>query len=288
MTSNDISPHAATHSTCGIVKPGPSTPTPAHVPTPAQPTPKPARPTPAPAPTPAKPKPPPADLAVATYLSDYPNAKCLDGSPGYYYLRKAQTGSPNATKWVFHLQGGGWCDSDGSCAGRGYHNRLGTSNSTVTGYKDVANFSEVGCDNKGCGAMMISDPSINEYTHSWNAVFMRYCDGMSFAANRSEPFIPENPKFPGQVIWFRGLEILHSTFHSLATKEGLGESTDVILGGASAGGLATYLHADTVTDLVHAANVAANKPAASIIAMPDSGFWPDDVNQRFADFFRGW
>jgi hypothetical protein len=46
-------------------------------------TPAPAPPAPPPCPHPG-PVPPPADVATATYLTDYPNAVCLDGSPGYY------------------------------------------------------------------------------------------------------------------------------------------------------------------------------------------------------------
>eukprot|EP01043_Picozoa_sp_COSAG02_P065879 COSAG02_NODE_10078_length_2031_cov_2.164079_1_plen_269_part_00 len=45
--------------------------------------PAPAPPAPSPSPHPG-PVPPPADVATATYLTDYPNAVCLDGSPGYY------------------------------------------------------------------------------------------------------------------------------------------------------------------------------------------------------------
>ena len=47
--------------------------------------------------------PPPSDVATAVYLTDYPGAKCLDGSPYAYYIRPAPAHSPNASKWVFHL-----------------------------------------------------------------------------------------------------------------------------------------------------------------------------------------
>ena len=46
---------------------------------------------------------PPADIATAVYLTDYPAAKCLDGSPGYFYIRTASA-EANASKWVVHLQ----------------------------------------------------------------------------------------------------------------------------------------------------------------------------------------
>ena len=34
---------------------------------------------------------------------------------------------------------------------------------------------------------MVNDPSVNEYSYDWNAVFLRYCDGMAFTANASQP-----------------------------------------------------------------------------------------------------
>jgi hypothetical protein len=66
---------------------------------------------------------------------------------------------------------------------------------------------------------------------------------------------------------------------SPAQTAALGLSTEVMLGGASAGGLATYLHADAMADLVYEANRAAGRPLAAVVAQPDSGFWPDDSRQ---------
>lgn len=227
---------------------------------------------------------PPPDIATAVYLTDYPNAKCLDGSPGYYYIRQAAAASINSTKWVMHIQGGGWCDSGSRCASR-TSNYLGTSNSTITKYTNVSEFANVKCDEKSCGALMFNDPTVNELAHDWNAVFLRYCDGMSFAANKSAPYTVNGT---GELLWFRGLEILHATFGSLQANYNLGDATFVITNGASAGGLATYLHADTMSDLIHAANKGASKPPADVVSLPDSGFWPDEPPRRFSDMFRNW
>ena len=43
-----------------------------------------------------------------------------------------------------------------------------------------------------------------------------------------------------------------------------------------------------MTDLIHGANARASKPAAEVVALPDSGWWPDDPNKRFSQLFRGW
>lgn len=255
------------HRTCGGVTPHPPSPQP-----------------PAPGP------PPPTDTVSATYLTDYPRAKCLDGSPGYYYFRPAPKGSINATKWILHIQGGGWCDSNISCAGRTAR-YLGSSRSNVTGLPDRGAFTDILCPGRGpyCGGsagvgsyvMMLNDPRVNEYTHDWNAVFLRYCDGMAFSANASAPMLLTN----GRQLWFRGLEILKATFESLIQNHGLGKSTDVNLGGSSAGGHATYMQVDRMADWIYAANTAQGKPKANIVSMPDSGYWPE--SQRSVEF-RSW
>ena len=223
---------------------------------------------------------PPPDVATAVYLTDFPSAKCLDGSPYAFYIRRARPDGGNATKWVFHLQGGGWCDSYERCLGRtnGY---LGTSNTSVTNYTNISEFADVNCDNNGCGALMLSDPAVNAFAYDWNAVFMRYCDGMAFTGNASEPM---------NGLWYRGLENLVQSFAKLTQDYNLGAATDVILNGASAGGHATYLHADRMQQLVHDANArhSNNTKPATILAMPDSGFWPDDPNKRFSAMFRSW
>lgn len=247
--------------------------------------------TPSPAPAPSPPPPhPPADIATAVYLTDYPRAKCLDGSPGYYYFRPAPANGVNATKWVLHIQGGGWCTSASNCAGRATR-YLGSSSTNITHYPDHGPFTDILCPGKGlyCGGgdgmgsyvFMVNDPSVNEYSYDWNAVFLRYCDGMAFTANASHPIKVQG----GQQIWLRGYEILHATFDSLIRSYKLGHATEVNLGGSSAGGHATYLHADSMADWVYAANEAAGKPHARVVAMPDSGFWPE--SQR-SSAFREW
>ena len=112
------------------------------------PPPSPPSPPRPPSPPPSPPGPlPPADIATANYLTDYPQAKCLDGSPGYYYHRPAPAG-PNATKWVLHIQGGGWCDNAASCQGRTAR-YLGSSRSNITGLPDRGPFTDILCPGKG-------------------------------------------------------------------------------------------------------------------------------------------
>eukprot|EP01046_Picozoa_sp_COSAG06_P054611 COSAG06_NODE_9782_length_1819_cov_1.097093_1_plen_97_part_10 len=51
-------------------------------------------------------------------------AKCLDGTPPAYAIRRGQ--GPNASRFIIFLEGGGWCFSVAECAGR-RHGGLGSS-----------------------------------------------------------------------------------------------------------------------------------------------------------------
>ena len=42
---------------------------------------------------------------------------CNDGSPGGYYYREATT-QEDGDKWIFYLEGGGWCWNQTSCVRR--------------------------------------------------------------------------------------------------------------------------------------------------------------------------
>ena len=42
---------------------------------------------------------------------------CNDGSPGGYYYREATT-REDSDKWIFYLEGGGWCWNQTSCVRR--------------------------------------------------------------------------------------------------------------------------------------------------------------------------
>ena len=77
----------------------------------------------------------PANIATAELMLDDPMARSLDGTPAYYYIRQATPGSVNASKFVIHIQGGGWCSTIESCTKRAAGN-LGSSNPKKTKEKD--------------------------------------------------------------------------------------------------------------------------------------------------------
>jgi hypothetical protein len=171
-------------------------------------------------------------------------AVCLDGSaPGYYIGRGSGSG---ADKWILHQGGGGWCYSDQDCLERS-RTWFGSShpwNSSV----------EV-------GGILSNNQSINGEFYNWNVVYLMYCDGGSFSGYREEPIVVGGTK-----LYIRGKPILLAIIQHLL-QNGMKDATDVILTGCSAGGLATYLHADMIPALL--------PKRIKFKAMADAGYFLD-------------
>lgn len=91
---------------------------------------------------------------------------CLDGSPPGYYMRK---GSGEGTrKWVLHLMGGGWCTTTADCYERS---------------KAIYGSSKKWPESYEFFGILSDDALVNPDFHDWNAVFLMYCDGGSFAGD---------------------------------------------------------------------------------------------------------
>lgn len=97
---------------------------------------------------------------------------------------------------------------------------------------------------------MANDPSVNPDFAGYNRVVLAYCDGNSFASNRDDPVNVTTTDAAGKTmtskIFWRGKRLIDATLTSLVEKHGLGDAETVMLTGASAGGLAAYLHTDYV------------------------------------------
>ena len=84
--------------------------------------------------------------------------------PHYLYVGSG-TG---ASKWIIHLEGGGWCYDEGACLDRS-KSSLGSSKS----WPATASFSGFLSDNQ----------DTNPDFYNWNLAFINYCDGASFTGN---------------------------------------------------------------------------------------------------------
>ena len=185
-------------------------------------------------------------------------ARCLDGSPAAYYYRAA-TSAANATKWVLFFEGGGGCFTPESCLARA-GTRLGSS----TRMPRTAT----------CGGPLDEDGAANDFA-SWHHVLFAYCDGASFAGAAAAPVRVGRDA----AVHFRGHANFLAAMHELLAARGLDRATDVLLTGDSAGGIATFAHADAVAALLPRSVVRYK-------AAPMSGLFLRHANVRGAPVYE--
>lgn len=177
------------------------------------------------------------------HVDDSENApRCLDGSPAGFYYKPGATNS-----FVLWFEGGGWCSSMFDCFARS-QTRLGSS----TSWAATASFEGI----------LNENVTINPDFASWSTVYVKYCDGGSFAGHVAAGVpVPGN----GSTLFFRGRDILNATLQFLIANTSLANADRLVVTGSSAGGLSTYLHVDTI---------AAALPRVAVVAVPDAGFFP--------------
>ncbi|XP_065887895.1 uncharacterized protein [Dysidea avara] len=173
-------------------------------------------------------------------------AVCLDGSPPGYYIR---TGTTSPNNWILHQEGGGWCFNEDQCVLRSKTD-LGSSK----GWPPNVTYS----------GLLSDDCTVNPDFCGWSMVYIGYCDGASFSGNVENPV-----NWKGTTLYFRGARILEVVIN--AVLEAAGDNIEhIILTGCSAGGLATYLHADYVRS-----KVPSQIP---VHAIADAGYFLDAPN----------
>ena len=224
---------------------------------------------PPPPPPPPKPPPPPApgsmvEAIVAPATTAKHGAKCLDGTPPAYAIRRGQ--GPNASRFIIFLEGGGWCFSVAECAGR-RHGGLGSSK----GYQPGNAASDK-------GGVMSFNSTINPDFYTYTMVFVHYCDGSSFSSYRPDPIKLQG----GEDMWMRGKANLDAILDELSTLHGLASANEVVLSGGSAGGLAVYYHIDYV-----AAFVRESAPDVRVSGFPDAGYFADLPSVEGEFVYRG-
>ena len=182
-------------------------------------------------------------------------AVCLDGSIPVFFFRKGF--GDGLRNWIVYLQGGAWCDSKVSCLERAGTN-LGSSRYT----NEVSN----------PAGLLSADYRDNPAFFNWNVVYLPYCDGASFAGNRSDAV-----KVNGNTLYFRGKRILDAAMDDLL-EGGLQHAREVVLSGTSAGGLAVMLHTDYIRDRL--------PDHVQLHSLADSGFFLDVPNRKGKTAFR--
>ncbi|XP_027103780.1 pectin acetylesterase 9-like isoform X5 [Coffea arabica] len=184
-------------------------------------------------------------------------AYCLDGSlPAYHLDRGFGAGARN---WLLQFEGGGWCNDIPSCLERAKTHRGSTR---------FMNKLEV------FSGILSNNASLNPDFYNWNRVKLRYCDGASFAGDA---------KFDNgtSLLYFRGQRIWRAIIQDLLPK-GLGQARKALLSGCSAGGLASFLHCDNLTNYL--------PKNTSVKCLSDAGFFLDErdisLNHSMRSFYE--
>jgi hypothetical protein len=193
------------------------------------------------------------------------NAYCLDGSKGGFYFRPASSPA-TATKWKFHFQGGGWCDSPASCYERS-QSLLGSSSYWTPTLSQLWKPEGAGF----YGLMGANDTSVNPFGE-WNFAWFAYCDGASQMSDNSAPVVYKNAS-----LHMRGRALLDAHLAELEAQHGfLSTATEVIVSGTSAGGQSTYMHSSFIKSQLRV-------PGARLVAVPDAGWWWSTRSYASAD-----
>ena len=191
---------------------------------------------------------------------------------GGYYLAKPPPRSPNASKFLIFLEGGGWCltqrgtppSGAGGCAARAW-----AAPGLPNGMLGSTRRAPLSIDPHGSGGAgdLSANASLNPVFRGWTSVELDYCDGGSYAGSRDGPATIETAGGKTEPVWYRGKHILRAVLEELKDLHGLGEATEVVLGGCSAGGLGVYLVCDAVAEYLG--------PSIKTRCFADAGFFPD-------------
>jgi hypothetical protein len=184
-----------------------------------------------------------------------PDAKCLDGTPGAYYVAEG-TGA-NKSKFVFYFEGGGWCGSSNltttleSC----YQRSLGDLGSSKN-YPKSYNLAGWG--------LLAGESAVNHLYYDWTRVYVKYCTGTGHQGTKTAPV-----SYKGVNLYFRGHNVTIAILNGLQASHGIfNEGTEILVSGCSAGGLAAY----TWTNYIY------SRSKGTVRAAPDSGMFLDSMN----------
>jgi hypothetical protein len=199
-------------------------------------------------------------------LEGAPDAVCLDGSAYKYYWRKGA--DSDAARFLLAFQGGGWCNGAAgtnvtattvaACAARA-HGVLGSSKQWPA---ILGDWDPHGATSTNCTA--------NPAFCNWSVAYLPYCDGTSFAGSLDAPVPTEDPSMPR--VFFRGRPILTAVLDDMLQHKALGCAEAVVVSGHSAGGLATFLHADFIRERLPSSGMKL------FAGVPDGGWFMDSPN----------
>ena len=218
--------------------------------------------------------------------TQYPHAKCMDGtSPGYYF-RPGR--GDRAKSIIVFLEGGGWCypsDVQQPCSPASSHctaNCHIRANSSHGSSSTYAATISAGAIEGGTG--YTSGNATRTKFSDFGIAYARYCDGGSFSGTMTTPDIALNGTPP---LYYAGKHNLDGVLGDLVASHGVGGYREVILSGCSAGGMACFIHCDYVADWFKKENASIDVrcicDAGVFLDVPTVTGAGDVMRQRFYD-----
>lgn len=189
-------------------------------------------------------------------------ARCMDGTLGAYYHEPAS--SPDATRqFIIFLEGGGECVTQAACYAA-LNTSLGSSNFFKPEIYMPYEF-------------MSSDATINADFWGWNHIDVPYCSQDLHSGQRSAPSVDT------WGLWFSGHTTFTAVLDALDSTSNLAGATEIIIAGASAGGIGAFINVDYV---------ARRYPGARVSGVTFAGFYfyaqyyngPNHTTSALADF----
>ncbi|CAI7813603.1 unnamed protein product [Closterium sp. NIES-54] len=190
-------------------------------------------------------------------------AKCLDGSPPGYFLRRGSGAGKEA--WHIFLPGGGWCATAEDCAARAATS-MGSTRPWTPRRKSARHLAVLF---KG---ILSPVRRRNPNFYDWNLVVPLYCDGGGYAGRAGWKKVNDSTS-----IFMDGWRIMKAVLSDLMDHRGLNSATQVLLSGCSAGGQAVVMLCDQVETLL---------PSATVKCLMDGGFFLDARDRNYNLRFR--
>jgi len=168
-------------------------------------------------------------------LTEYPLAKCNDGSTASFY---ASSNVKTSQYLLIHLQGGGLCgsmeDCKKRCKGKG---RKCTTQKGRTMTRDITSFS--------------SDPEENPAFHNFGKIYVPYCSSDVYTGTRN--FAVQNAKI--KRFYFHGRHIIDAVGDAIIKdKPDIGSLKQVVFMGTSAGAAGVTKNCDFLAEKFKRAN----------------------------------
>lgn len=196
-------------------------------------------------------------------------AVCNDGTPAVYYFKRG-SGS-DASHWIIHFQGGGWCSNGPSCASRWSTQRYLMTSQGAPSSMPV-------------GGIFSISSQVNPDFLNFTQVYIKYCSSDIYSGDSEQ-------QVNGMTMQFRGHRIVEAIIADLedATvipSPNLKDATQVLVGGSSAGSYGAASNMDWIASQLTWAKVKGVLDSSWVPTLPNYGSGPREPMPGSVDYYN--